>query len=385
VDLQITAGPNLAAKEWFAQPLYESVPRLGTLDDDLKRFLDTWSGLAPEWHWRRERSETGNTNGPTASRHLVRLWARDQINQLRRQRKTTEAVALAVIFQAMASAQRAAVIIPALGLDSPDQGIGGQFGHHQGAAAQQATAAGTDGQGIQLLAGILEQFQRQGALAGNDIGMVEGRHMGGAALLGQAGGEGMAVGVVAVEEGDFGAPAAGRGDFYRGGVGWHGDEGRHAQGRGGAGGGLAVIAGGMWSRDLASTAGASLPLHAAEHFYMVTEPIPELKRNLPVALVPDEYAYYKEDAGKILMGCFEPVAKPWGHKGIPENFCFDSLPEDLDHFEPVLEAATRRVPLLKTAGIQLFFNGPESFTPDDRYLLGETPEVQGYRHPFRPY
>jgi heterotetrameric sarcosine oxidase gamma subunit len=141
--------------------------------------------------------------------------------------------------------------------------------------------------------------------------------------------------------------------------------------------GKVVIAGGMWSRDLARSAGASLPLHAAEHFYMVTEPIPELKRNLPVALVPDEYAYYKEDAGKILMGCFEPVAKPWGHKGIPDSFCFDSLPEDLDHFEPVLEAATRRVPLLKNAGIQLFFNGPESFTPDDRYLLGETPEVQG--------
>ena len=156
-----------------------------------------------------------------------------------------KAVALAVILQAMAGAQRAAVIIPAIRLDRPDLGIGRQFGHHQGAAAQQAAAAGADGQRIELLAGILEQFEGQGALAGDDIGMVEGRHMGGAALCGQAGGEGMAVGVVAVEEGDLGAPAAGCGDFYRGGIGWHGDQGRHAQGCGGAGGGLAVIAGGM--------------------------------------------------------------------------------------------------------------------------------------------
>jgi glycine cleavage system aminomethyltransferase T/glycine/D-amino acid oxidase-like deaminating enzyme len=138
-----------------------------------------------------------------------------------------------------------------------------------------------------------------------------------------------------------------------------------------------VIAGGMWSHGLARGAGVSIPLHAAEHFYIVTEPIAELRRDLPVLLVPDEYAYYKEDAGKILMGCFEPVAKPWGHKGIPDSFCFDSLPEDIDHFEPILDAATERVPLLGTAGIQLFFNGPESFTPDDRYLLGETPEVKG--------
>lgn len=138
-----------------------------------------------------------------------------------------------------------------------------------------------------------------------------------------------------------------------------------------------VIAGGMWSRDLAAQTGVSLPLHAAEHFYVVTEPIPGLRRDLPVLFVADECSYYKEDAGKILLGCFEPDAKPWGMAGIPEDFCFDSLPEDVDHFEPILAMATRRVPLLQTAGIQLFFNGPESFTPDDRYLLGETPEVAG--------
>jgi len=138
-----------------------------------------------------------------------------------------------------------------------------------------------------------------------------------------------------------------------------------------------VIAGGMWSRDLAAQIGVSLPLHAAEHFYIVTEPMKDLKRDLPVLFVADECSYYKEDAGKLLLGCFEPEAKPWGHEGIPEDFCFDSLPEDFEHFEPILEMAVERVPALGQAGIQLFFNGPESFTPDDRYLLGETPEVGG--------
>ena len=138
-----------------------------------------------------------------------------------------------------------------------------------------------------------------------------------------------------------------------------------------------VICGGMWSRELAAKIGVTLPLHAAEHFYIVTEPIPDLPKDLPVLFFGDECSYYKEDAGKLLLGCFEPVAKPWGHNGIPENFCFDSLPEDFDHFEPILEMAVNRVPVIGKSGIQLFFNGPESFTPDDRYLLGETPEVDG--------
>jgi 4-methylaminobutanoate oxidase (formaldehyde-forming) len=137
-----------------------------------------------------------------------------------------------------------------------------------------------------------------------------------------------------------------------------------------------VICGGMWSRDLAAEIGVSLPLHAAEHFYIVTEPVPDLPSDLPVMRVADEHSYYKEDAGKILLGCFEPTAKPWGMDGIPEDFSFDSLPEDFDHFEPILEMAVNRLPALAEAGIQLFFNGPESFTPDDRYLMGETPEVR---------
>ena len=138
-----------------------------------------------------------------------------------------------------------------------------------------------------------------------------------------------------------------------------------------------VICGGLWSRDLAATAGVALPLHAAEHFYCVTEPIPDLPKDLPVLFLGDEWTYYKEDAGKLLVGFFEPNAKPWGHKSIPEDFAFGTLPEDIDHIAPHLEQATHRVPVLEKTGIQLFFNGPESFTPDDRYLLGETPEVPG--------
>ncbi|WP_323037416.1 FAD-dependent oxidoreductase [Pararhodobacter sp.] len=138
-----------------------------------------------------------------------------------------------------------------------------------------------------------------------------------------------------------------------------------------------VNCGGMWGRDLAANSGVTLPLHAAEHFYLVTEPIADLGR-LPVLRVPDECAYYKEDAGKMMLGAFEPKAKPWGMTGIPEDFCFDSLPEDFDHFEPILGMAMNRMPLFETAGVHTFFNGPESFTPDDRYYLGEAPEMGNY-------
>jgi len=140
---------------------------------------------------------------------------------------------------------------------------------------------------------------------------------------------------------------------------------------------LVVNCGGMWARDLAAQSGVTLPLHACEHFYIVTEAIDALPA-LPVLRVPDECAYYKEDAGKMLLGAFEPKAKPWGMDGIPEDFCFDQLPEDFGHFEPILEMAVQRMPMLETAGIHTFFNGPESFTPDDRYYLGEAPELRGY-------
>ncbi len=136
---------------------------------------------------------------------------------------------------------------------------------------------------------------------------------------------------------------------------------------------------GMWGRDLAAQSGVTVPLHACEHFYIVTEPIAGLTQ-LPVLRVPDECTYYKEDAGKMLVGAFEPVAKAWPPSGerIREDFCFDQLPEDFDHFQPILEMAINRMPMLETAGIHTFFNGPESFTPDDRYYLGEAPELKGY-------
>ena len=140
---------------------------------------------------------------------------------------------------------------------------------------------------------------------------------------------------------------------------------------------VVINCGGMWGRDLAEQSGVTLPLHACEHFYLVTEAIQGLG-HLPVLRVPDECAYYKSDAGKMMIGAFEPKAKPWGMTGIREDFEFDTLPEDWDHFAPILEMATNRLPLFETAGIHTFFNGPESFTPDDRYYLGEAPELGGY-------
>jgi 4-methylaminobutanoate oxidase (formaldehyde-forming) len=137
-----------------------------------------------------------------------------------------------------------------------------------------------------------------------------------------------------------------------------------------------VNCGGMWGRSIGGWSNVSIPLHAAEHFYIVTEPVPGLTPHLPVLRDGAACSYFKEETGKLLVGWFEPVAKPWGMKGIPETFCFDQLPENFEHIEPQLNAAIHRVPALGKAGIQLFFNGPESFTPDDRYLLGETPEVR---------
>ena len=131
---------------------------------------------------------------------------------------------------------------------------------------------------------------------------------------------------------------------------------------------------GMWGHRVGRMLNTNVPLQACEHFYIVSEPIKGLEQ-LPVLRVPDECAYYKYDAGKIMLGAFEPVSKPWGMSGIPESFEFDQLPEDFDHFEPILEAAVHRMPMLADAGIHTFFNGPESFTPDDAYHLGLSPEM----------
>ena len=140
---------------------------------------------------------------------------------------------------------------------------------------------------------------------------------------------------------------------------------------------MVVNCGGMWGHEVGRMAGVNVPLHACEHFYIVTEAIKGLTQ-MPVLRVPDECAYYKEDAGKYLLGAFEPNAKPWAMDGIPDNFEFDQLPEDFDHFEPILEAACERLPMLAEAGIHTFFNGPESFTPDDAYHLGLAPEMDNF-------
>ncbi|MDH5323677.1 MAG: FAD-dependent oxidoreductase, partial [Gammaproteobacteria bacterium] len=137
-----------------------------------------------------------------------------------------------------------------------------------------------------------------------------------------------------------------------------------------------VICGGMWSRDLAASVGVNVPLHACEHYYVLFESVAGLDPGLPVLRDYDACTYYKYDAGKLLVGAFEPSAKPWGMGGIPDDFCFDEIAGDFEHFEPVLEDAMRRIPALQDAGIQKFFCGPESFTPDVRYHLGEAPELK---------
>ena len=137
-----------------------------------------------------------------------------------------------------------------------------------------------------------------------------------------------------------------------------------------------VICGGMWSRDLAASVGVNLPLHACEHYYVLFEGVEGLNPELPVLRDYDACTYYKYDAGKLLVGAFEPSAKPWGMEGISEDFCFDEIAGDFDHFEPVLHDAIKRLPALEQAGIQKFFCGPESFTPDVRYHLGEAPELK---------
>tara|TARA_B100001121_G_scaffold9168_1_gene7636 strand:- start:2267 stop:4711 length:2445 start_codon:yes stop_codon:yes gene_type:complete len=139
-----------------------------------------------------------------------------------------------------------------------------------------------------------------------------------------------------------------------------------------------VLASGMWSRQIAEDINVSVPLYPNEHFYIITEPIKNLPKDLPVLRDYNACLYLKEDAGKMLIGIFEPNAKPaFKETGrVPENFSFGEFPDDFDHFEPYLKKSFYRLPMLKDAGIRKFFSGPESFTPDTQYLLGETAEVK---------
>jgi 4-methylaminobutanoate oxidase (formaldehyde-forming) len=141
---------------------------------------------------------------------------------------------------------------------------------------------------------------------------------------------------------------------------------------------VVVNCAGMWAREVGRMAGVAVPLHASEHFYVVTEPIAGVTADLPVLRDTDGYIYVREEVGGLLMGGFEPVAKPWGMAGIPEEFAFSLIAEDWDHFQVLMEQAIVRIPALETAPIRRHVNGPESFTPDGRYLLGEAPGCRGF-------
>jgi 4-methylaminobutanoate oxidase (formaldehyde-forming) len=140
-----------------------------------------------------------------------------------------------------------------------------------------------------------------------------------------------------------------------------------------------VNCGGLWGREIGRMAGVNVPLHACEHYYAHTEKLEGLPANLPVLRDHDNCAYYREDAGSLLVGAFEPHAVPWGQDGIPLDFAFEELEGHPDEqFMPVLEKALERVPMLATAGWRSFFCGPESFTPDDQFHIGEAPELKGF-------
>jgi 4-methylaminobutanoate oxidase (formaldehyde-forming) len=145
-----------------------------------------------------------------------------------------------------------------------------------------------------------------------------------------------------------------------------------------------VNCGGMWARELGKMAGVNVPLHAAEHYYLITEPLEGMQRGLPVVEDPDLFGYYLDEMDGLLLGLFEPVAAPWGMVnpeglgGIPEGFSFGEIPPDWDRMMPHLERAMKRIPIVRGAGIHKFFCGPESFTPDMGALMGEAPELRNF-------
>jgi glycine cleavage system aminomethyltransferase T/glycine/D-amino acid oxidase-like deaminating enzyme len=139
-----------------------------------------------------------------------------------------------------------------------------------------------------------------------------------------------------------------------------------------------VNCGGIWARELGRMAGVHVPLQAAEHYYLITEPFEGMRRDMPIVEDPDLFAYYRDEMGGLMLGLFEPVAKPWGMGGIPETFRFGEIPPDWERMTPHLELAMKRIPIVKEVGIHKFFCGPESFTPDMGPLMGEAPELKNY-------
>jgi 4-methylaminobutanoate oxidase (formaldehyde-forming) len=141
---------------------------------------------------------------------------------------------------------------------------------------------------------------------------------------------------------------------------------------------VVVNCAGMWAREVGRMAGVNVPLQAAEHYYLISEPIAGLHPLLPILRDPGNSAYIREDAGKIMVGLFEAEAKPWGLRGIPEDFEFGEITPDWERVSPVIEQAMSRVPILYETGIRLLFCGPESFTPDHNYLMGEAPNLKNF-------
>ena len=141
---------------------------------------------------------------------------------------------------------------------------------------------------------------------------------------------------------------------------------------------IVVNCAGQWARQFGAMAGVNVPLWSAEHFYIVTDRIEGVHPMLPVLRDPDSYIYYKEEVGGLVMGGFEPKAKPWKVDPIPSTFQFELLDEDWDQFEPLMTAAIRRTPCLETARVKMLLNGPESFTPDGNFILGEAPELRRF-------
>ena len=142
---------------------------------------------------------------------------------------------------------------------------------------------------------------------------------------------------------------------------------------------VVVNCAGQWAKQVGAMCGVSVPLHSAEHFYVVTERIEGIRPDLPVLRDPDGYTYFKEEVGGLVVGGFEPRAKPWlAPDALPADFEFKLLPEDWDQFSIPMENALHRIPALSRAGIKKFYNGPESFTPDNQFILGEAPEVRNF-------
>ncbi|RLC79009.1 MAG: FAD-dependent oxidoreductase [Chloroflexi bacterium] len=139
-----------------------------------------------------------------------------------------------------------------------------------------------------------------------------------------------------------------------------------------------VNCGGIWARELGQMAGVNVPLHAAEHYYLITEPIDGMHPDMPIVEDPDRFAYYRDEMGGLMIGFFEPVAKPWGMAGIPKDFSFGEIAADWDRMMPYMELAMNRIPISKETGIHKFFCGPESFTPDMGPLMGEAPELKNF-------